>query len=63
LLWEATEGDGITVGGVGNADIAVAKVVDIPKGSYQYDVQATFASGVVATYVGGAFIVKDDITE
>ena len=63
VLLELTEGDGITVGGAGNNVVTISKVCAITGcGSYYYDLQATFASGVVSTYVRGAFIVQKDIT-
>ena len=63
VLLTMTEGDGITVGGAGNNVVTIAKICDITGcGSYYYDLQATFASGVVSTYVRGAFIVQKDIT-
>ena len=63
VLWELTEGDGLTVGGAGNNVITLSKVCDITGcGVYYYDLQATFASGVVSTYIRGAFIVQKDIT-
>lgn len=63
VLWELTEGDGITVGGTGNNVISISKVCDINGcGSYYYDLQAT-DSGVVSTYVKGAFHVIKDITK
>jgi len=56
------EGDGLTVGGAGNNVVTVSKVVALDGCAYQYDLQATFATGVVVTYVRGAFIVTEDIT-
>ena len=59
-----TEGAGLTVGGAGNNVVTVAKVVDIDDcGSYYYDLQATYNSGVVTTYLKGMFNVLDDITK
>jgi len=58
-----TEGDGLTVGGVNNNVVTVSKLVNISDGcSYFYDLQATFTSGVVTTYVKGPFVVMEDIT-
>jgi hypothetical protein len=63
VLLELTEGDGLTVGGAGNNVITISKVVSITGcGAYYYDLQATFASGVVSTYIKGTFIVQKDIT-
>lgn len=64
LLLAMTEGNGLTVGGAGNNIITVSKIIDINDcGSYVYDLQATFSSGVVSTYVKGMFIVHKDITK
>jgi hypothetical protein len=58
-----TEGNGLTVGGAGNNVIAVSKVVNIDNcGNYEYDLQATYTTGVVLTYVRGTFTVQKDIT-
>lgn len=58
-----TEGDGLTVSGANNNIVTVSKVVNISDGcTYFYDLQATFASGVVTTYVKGPFVVMEDIT-
>ena len=63
ILWELTEGDGITVGGTGNNVVNISRVCDINGcGSYYYDLQVT-DSGVVSTYVKGAFTVQKDITK
>lgn len=58
-----TEGNGLTVSGASNNVVTVSKVVNIQDGcTYFYDLQATFASGVVTTYVKGPFVVMEDIT-
>jgi hypothetical protein len=48
---------------VSNNQITVNKLVDIAKGNYVWDMQVTFTSGVVKTYLEGDFIVYDDITK
>lgn len=59
-----TEGDGITVGGAGNNIISISKVVSITDAcALYYDLQATFSSGVVSTYLKGNFNVVKDITQ
>jgi len=64
LLMTLSEGDGLTVSGAGNNIITVSKVVSIDEcGTYYYDVQASYASGIVSTYLRGAFNVIKDITE
>ena len=63
LLLALTEGDGITISGGSSNIIVLNKVINITDcGSYYYDIQATFASGVVSTYLRGAFTVIKDIT-
>lgn len=38
-------------------------LVDIPFGKYLYDIQITFANGVVKTYVDGSWEITADITK
>jgi len=57
-----TEGDGITVGGASNNSIIINKVISLDQGDYKYDLQVTFSSGIVKTYLWGEFSVTDDIT-
>ena len=64
VMMTLTEGDGLTVSGAGNNVISISRVIDIQGcGFYYYDIQATFATGVVSTYVKGSFIVQKDITK
>jgi hypothetical protein len=64
IMMTLSEGDGLTVGGAGNNVISISRVIDIQGcGFYYYDIQATFATGVVSTYVKGSFIVQKDITK
>lgn len=64
ILQTLTEGDGITIGGAGNNVITISKVIGIQDGgNYAYDLQSTFASGVVTTYVRGNFILFEDVTK
>jgi len=59
-----TEGNGLTVGGVGNNVITISKIIDFNAcGCYHYDLQATFTNGIVNTYVRGSFIIFNDITQ
>jgi len=55
-------GTSITIGGVGNNEITLNKVVDIAAGNYVYDMNVTFPSGLVKTYIYGTFLVQEDIT-
>jgi hypothetical protein len=57
ILWEATVGDGITIGGVSNNQINVSKLVNLDAGNYEYDLKVTYTTGVVKTYLWGNFNV------
>jgi len=64
IMMTLSEGDGLTVSGAGNNVITISRVIDIQGcGFYYYDIQATFSTGVVSTYVKGSFIVQKDITK
>jgi hypothetical protein len=56
---ELTEGDGLTVS---SNTVLIDHTVTIAKGSYKWDMQFAFASGITRTYVAGGFSVLDDIT-
>lgn len=57
VLWEATEGDGITIGGANNNQINVSKLVNLDEGNYEYTLKVTYTTGVVKTYLWGNFKV------
>jgi hypothetical protein len=59
----STGGLGITIAGASNNQIVLNKVVNIAAGNYLYDMNVTFPSGVVKTYVWGTFLVQEDITK
>ena len=63
LALTLTNGSGVTIGGASNNQVTVSKLVDIAKGNYVWDMQVTFASNVVKTYLEGDFIVYDDVTK
>jgi hypothetical protein len=63
LALSLTNSSGVTIGGVDNNQITVNKLVDIAKGNYVWDMQVTFTTGVVKTYLEGDFIVYDDVTK
>jgi hypothetical protein len=64
IMMTLSEGDGLTVSGAGSNVISISRVIDIQGcGFYYYDIQATFSTGVVSTYVKGSFIVQKDITK
>lgn len=54
VLWEATEGDGITIGGASNNEINLSKLVNLAEGNYEYALKVTYSTGVVKTYLWGA---------
>jgi hypothetical protein len=37
-------------------------VVNIPYGTYNYDIQVTFSNGTVTTYIAGTWVITPDIT-
>lgn len=39
-----------------------SRIIDLPAGTYPYDIQITLASGVVRTYISGVMTVAADIT-
>jgi hypothetical protein len=60
VLWNATNGSGITISGAGNNNINISKLVDIAEGNYEYTLKVTYQTGVVKTYVWGEFKVYLD---
>lgn len=59
ILLTLAEGTGLTVS---SNTVLINSVITLDKGSYKYDMQFAFASGIVRTYVAGSFGVEDDIT-
>jgi len=53
----------ISIGGASFNEITLNKKVTIAAGSYLYDMNVSFPSGVVKTYVWGSFFVQEDITK
>lgn len=62
VVLSLTTGSSITIGGVGYNEITLNKVVDIAAGNYVYDMNVTFPSGLVKTYIYGTFLVQEDIS-
>jgi hypothetical protein len=58
-----TNGSGITITGVNSNMVVLNKLVNIAAGNYVYDMNVTFPSGIVRTYVWGNFLVQEDITK
>lgn len=59
----STANSSISIGGLNRNQITLNKKVDIAAGSYVYDMNVTFPSGEVKTYIWGNFIVQEDITK
>jgi len=58
-----TSGSGITVSDPSNGILSYdAFILDWDYGTYYYDLEVTFASGVVKTYVYGTINVIQDVT-
>jgi hypothetical protein len=58
-----TDDSSIGIGGIDSNQITLNKIVDIAAGTYVYDMNVTFPSGEVKTYLWGNFIVSEDITK
>jgi len=59
----STTDSSITIGGTNNNQITLKKIVNIAAGNYLYDMNVTFPSGIVKTYIWGSFLVQEDITK
>jgi hypothetical protein len=59
----STANSSISIGGADTNQITLNKIVDVAAGSYVYDMNVTFPSGEVKTYIWGNFIVQEDITK
>ncbi len=60
---ETTPG-GLVISDAANGRIEIQQidVVDIPVGGYFYDIEITFPSGFVQTYIFGAWQILDEVT-
>ena len=63
VLTLSTANSSISIGGVSSNQITLNKIVDVAAGSYVYDMNVTFPSGEVKTYIWGNFIVQEDISK
>jgi hypothetical protein len=63
VLELTTDDSSIGIGGVDNNQITLNKIVDVAAGTYVYDMNVTFPSGEVKTYLWGNFIVTEDISK
>jgi hypothetical protein len=59
----STADSSITIGGASSNQITLNKKVTIAAGSYLYDMNVAFPSGLVKSYVWGTFFVQEDITK
>jgi len=59
----STTDTSIVIGGVNSNQITLDKKVTIAAGSYLYDMNVVFPSGLVKSYVWGSFFVQEDITK
>jgi hypothetical protein len=59
----STANSSISIGGVNRNQITLNKIVDVAAGAYVYDMNVTFPSGEVKTYLWGNFIVTEDISK
>jgi|APGre2960657404_1045060.scaffolds.fasta_scaffold00086_25 hypothetical protein len=63
VLTLSTANSTISIGGASLNQITFNKIVDVAAGTYVYDMNVTFPSGEVKTYIYGNFIVQEDITK
>lgn len=61
-LWQADLIAGMTIGGVGNNELYVKKILDIAGGDYYHDLQLEKPVDDIWTPVGGSFKVVTDVT-
>jgi hypothetical protein len=59
----STDDSSISIGSITMNQITLNKIVDVPAGAYVYDMNVTFPSGEVKTYLWGNFIVSEDISK
>lgn len=62
-LWTATNGNGVTITGIGFNQISLSKIVSLDKGNYIWDLKVTYQDGKVKTYVWGDFIIYENINQ
>jgi hypothetical protein len=58
-----TADSSIVIGGASSNQITLKKIANIAAGNYFYDMNVTFPSGIVKTYIWGSFFVQEDITK
>ena len=63
VLELTTDDSSIGIGGVDSNQITLNKIVGVAAGTYVYDMNVTFPSGEVKTYLWGNFIVTEDISK
>lgn len=63
VLTLSTSDNSIVIGAQPGVIIIPPKLINIPFGKYQYDLQITFINGVVKTYMSGTWEIVPDITQ
>jgi len=63
LTLSTTNGDIVITQPLQGTFSILPKLIEIPFGTYMYDLQVTFANGVVTTYMEGSWEILADITE
>jgi hypothetical protein len=62
IMTFSTENSGITITSVSSIRV-MPKVIEVPFAKYYYDLQVTFPTGIIKTYVSGTWNITPDITE
>lgn len=63
FFWSTVDNSITITDGVNGNIILNSKIIDVAAGTYQYDLQITFADGRVRTYFNGKMIILQDVTE
>jgi hypothetical protein len=58
----STANSGITITSVSSVRV-MPRLIEVPFSTYKYDLQVTFSTGVVKTYISGEWPIIADITE
>jgi hypothetical protein len=63
LTLSTTDGSIVITNAAGGVISIPPKKIEVPFAKYLYDLQVTFANGVVKTYMSGTWEITPDITE
>ena len=56
-------GNGLTITDAVNGKFQIdSMIIDIPVKVYKYDIQITFPTGIVKTYISGSFNITEDVS-